>query len=214
MENQNEILDILIRREADLLLIDSKRKRTALTWAASSGRDEAVQLLLNSKPELLSHTDGEHLTPLACAYVGGHWKTARLLLGAGDSANAKVHGATLLEWAMVARNEEFVRLLLEHHAAPDTADSQGVPLLITAIKRNLPNVVEWMVDCGADVQCKDKTGFSALMWAVWYNNEAIVEFLLERNADLHAVDCKGTTVQDLARQIGNQTIIHRVRLPC
>lgn len=213
MENQNEILRILISKGADLNKMDGLRQRTALIWAASSGRHDSVGAILESRRAHIGLVDGAGMAPLACAYLGGHWKTAQLLLGAGDNANAEVHGASLLEWATIGTNKPFVQMLLEHGGLPNSTNSEGIPLLILAIKRNSPEIVVLLINAGADVQCTDRSGFTALMWAIWHSNMEIVAILVAAKANLYAKDNRGTTVQALAKQSGSVEIIQLVSKP-
>lgn len=119
VENQIDILDILIGRNADLTATDSHCGRTALHWAAAVGHYNAARLLVKAKRELVNARDQEGMTPLAVAYKEGRdWMTACLCIKSGSDVNFRFsNGQSLLECARSQRDADFANLLVRNGAA-------------------------------------------------------------------------------------------------
>lgn len=90
---------------------------------------------------------------------------------------------------------------------------QGVPInqtssvkfgwtpLIGAIFHHHTNVVQYLVESGANVSLADKNGETPLMWAIGWGDEALplVSYLISHGADLDAKDKYGATALDCAK---------------
>jgi serine/threonine-protein phosphatase 6 regulatory ankyrin repeat subunit B len=68
--------------------------------------------------------------------------------------------------------------------------------LIGAVFHNETNIVQYLVESGADVNCVDKDGLTPLMWAAGWGDRgvAVVKILITHGANLDAKDKNGATV--------------------
>ena len=62
------------------------------------------------------------------------------------------------------------------------ADSSGDTSLIVAAWYGYSNIVQKLIDLGADLNIRNKQGFTALMMAVYAGNNRIVRLLLNNKA--------------------------------
>ncbi|CAO2651420.1 Nn.00g039900.m01.CDS01 [Neocucurbitaria sp. VM-36] len=194
MEDNLGVLEVLISNGVDLGAADSISKRTPLLWAASIGNYHAADAILRSNPELIDVTDMEGMTPLALAYFEGHLETARLFVESRDNSSFKFEsGSSLLAWAILAKNEDFAQLLLEHGADAQGTNMDGVSALILAMKNNLPSTVELLLVHSAYVQCTDENAVPALTIAVKDQLLDIATLLVKNKADIDARDADGNT---------------------
>eukprot|EP00966_Prymnesium_polylepis_P110003 2545159-Prymnesium_polylepis.1 len=80
----------------------------------------------------------------------------------------------------------------------DVADDDLNTALILASEGE-PEICEYLVAAGANVNAQNKNGVTPLMAAVRYEDERVVELYVEAGADLQLKDRKGRTAVDLAK---------------
>ena len=102
----------------------------------------------------------------------------------------------------------MIRLLLEHHADPNSVNGTGSqPLHIACAKPCLENA-QILVDAGASLQQKDKyRGWTALQFAVEAGDASLVKYLTTKGAELNARDYDGATAMHWAAYNGHDEII-------
>ena len=89
----------------------------------------------------------------------------------------------------------------------DINDDYGIALLIDASLNCRKDIVEYLLDNGADPNYKDYYDVTVLMYAEGNNCIEVVELLLNNGADLDIVAYDGRTVLDSARDNGHTEII-------
>ena len=76
---------------------------------------------------------------------------------------------------------------------PGGVNNKGVPDLHIATGLNLPAVIIYLLNQGADVNAKDKYGYTPLFYAASNNAREVAEVLLKHRADVNARDKNGAT---------------------
>lgn len=183
---------------------DSK-DRTPLTWAAKSGNEVIVRLLLQkgAKP---GHVDWFGLTPLSYAAERGNETIVQLLLKEGAIIESKDQGdRTALSYAAAEGHGAVVRLLLQKGAKVDTADYLGRTPLFYAAGQRKEEAVRLLIDAGAVVDSKDQTQRTPLSYAAVWGHEAIVRLLLQNGAAVEAKDDSGRTPMFYATENGQES---------
>ena len=136
----------------------------------------------------------------------GDINTARSLLTAGADANSRdSEGSTLLMLAAHAGNLAMVSALLEAGAEVNSCDEGGWTALMKAaynadLDRGFPDVVQALIDAGADVEMPIGYGIRPLMLAAGYGETAVVETLLKAGADVTARNEGGLTALMMVKQ--------------
>lgn len=103
-------------------------------------------------------------------------------------------GRTALILAIVGKNYEIVKLLIEHGADVNIIPSSGTNTLHLAVYHNAPmDILQMLMDAGVDKNKKDKDGLTALHIAVKKNFSHIIEFLIESGVDMNAKSKLGLT---------------------
>lgn len=105
-----------------------------------------------------------------------------LLVGAGANVNVTSwSGINALMLAAESSESSLVKYLLDNGAKEyinDTESEYGFTPLIWAAKNNDTNggeVIQVLIDHGADVNIKDKNGFTAILYAAMLNrNEDVI----------------------------------------
>jgi ankyrin repeat protein len=91
-------------------------------------------------------------------------------------------------------DSEAVRLFLDAGFSASAVDPKGIPLLSHAVRSQFPEIVEMLLDAGADVNgVSGDRGYSPLMDAVQKGDVAMVELLLRRGANTELKSKDGQT---------------------
>jgi ankyrin repeat protein len=124
----------------------------------------------------------------------------RLLLDRGANPNlADKYGNTALTKAALTNNMEAVRLLLERGANPNAkSKTENETALMWAAEKRFTDIVEALLDAGADLNAKSTKGKTALMVAVQYGSLDTVQALLRRGAKVDDEDAVAKTVLNYA----------------
>jgi ankyrin repeat protein len=142
--------------------------RTPLTWAAGSGNETVVSLLLDRGTDPNSATK-ESFTPLFYAAAYGHAAVVRLLIDGGANVNFRnKSNETPLFFA--AKGGDGVRL------GPRSLFSMGDHAL----------VIKLLLDAGANIDHENLRHETPLHAAANNGHEVAVRLLLERNANINS----------------------------
>lgn len=168
---------------------------TPLILAAGSGRLDIARVLLQHGASI-NHTEKD-MTVLMTAAQGGHTNMVELLLQndaevtlrkstkASDLAADSGHISTLdVLLRHGADPDGYVEESLTHAQDPYDSDSNfSYPTLIKAIEKGYVEVVQMLLDYGAEIQGKDFQGKTPLMYAIDNDDWDMVWLLLESDAD-------------------------------
>eukprot|EP00727_Mastigamoeba_balamuthi_P004813 m51a1_g1433 hypothetical protein (613) ;mRNA; f:88850-91557 len=146
--------------------------------------------------------------PLFVAVRKNDAKSTRLLLKSHAQPNA-IDGkmsAPAIVAAIQHRNEEIVKILLEHGATTFYTDPTGRTPLHAAIEAGHPGCFDRIDPYILGVKTVDRCE-TPLHMAVRLGNVQFTESLLERGAPINAVDKKGQTPLHTACKAGNMELI-------
>ena len=186
---------------------------SALSEAARFGDTVVIRELLKVGADPDSpNADGE--TALMLVARTGNVPAAELLIryGAHVDAREKVRGQTALHWAAAESQAGMVRLLLRHHADPNTRSllnldrrqvssepriqwqpPGGLTPLLYAAREGCLQCVEYLVKGGADPNLPDPDGISPLLIATENFHFDVAAYLLGHGADPNHWDWWGRT---------------------
>ncbi|EMR87686.1 putative ankyrin repeat protein [Botrytis cinerea BcDW1] len=206
----DEIVKLLLERDADIESKDSEYGQTPLSWAAKNGYDAVVKLLLEKGADIDSK-DSYARTPLLWAADNGRDAVVKLLLEKGADIESKdsEYGQTPLSWAAENGRDAVVKLLLEKGADIESKDSKyGRTPLSWAAKNGYDTVVKLLLERGADIESKDSEyGQTPLSWAAKMGHDAVVKLLLEKGADTESKDRYARTPLSLAAENGRDAVV-------
>ena len=188
---------------------------SALILAAGThGGECATRLLLQHGADLhVRAKDGSNA--LSRAVESGNCELVAELLDAGAPLDApSTENLSALHLAVWQADAAMVRTLLAHGADPDGLALSGssgeidAPLIPAAMDGS-SEVVELLLEAGADADALDGQGRSALAWAaiVDWGNDRSLRSLLEHGASPHCIDQDGQSVLDHARRTGKASAI-------
>lgn len=168
---------------------------TPLKCAIVANRPEAVKVLLASGADV---NNWSKIPPLFVAAGMGNVEVAEVLLHNGaEIGHTSVSGQPYFYDAVSGgmANLAGIRFLLEHGANPDASSLTGRKAIVAAVRKGRIDLVELLLDYGANVNAHDYTGSSLLPLALDQpNGIEIAELLLQRGADPNQSSASGESV--------------------
>lgn len=140
------------------------------------------------------------------AIMAGNAALVANLLQNGADGNARdATGATALMMAAASGNLEVVNALLAGGADVNAVDAHGWCALSKAVynadlDRGFPDVVQALIDAGANIEAPITYGVRPLMLAAGYGETAVVQVLLDAGADFRAVNDGGRTALMMVKE--------------
>lgn len=120
------------------------------------------------------------------------------------------HGESLAQCVRDG-DSESVKLFIASGFPPDVRDKAGVPLLCLAARFRHRNVVQLLLEHGADINAQsDDRGYSPLMDAAQQGDEGLLEYLLEKGSDTNLQSKDGQTALVLAVGRSDAAIVIRL----
>ena len=150
VKGRNEVIKILLGTEIDLEAKD-KDGRTALLWAAATGKEEFAGLLLTCRAQ-----------------------------GNSNIKATNSRGKTALHLAAENNHPSLVKLLLENGANPHVRSDGGWTALINTADKGHLEVASLLLRWNANVNATTSSGMTALHWAARNGHISMVEMLLQQ----------------------------------
>ena len=168
--------------------------QTPLSWAAESGHEVIIQLLLAIGQVDVDAKSSSGQTPLSLATERGYEVIVKLLLENGADIESKDNqGQTPLSRATAGGHEAIVKLLLENGADIESKNNRGQTPLSRATEGGHEAIVKLLLENGADIESKDDRGRTLLSRATAGGHEVAMKLLLENGADTESEDYQGWT---------------------
>ena len=193
-----------------------KEGYTALHFAGQENHPEVVEVLIDAGADVEAIEDELGCSPLLTASMSGGLDAVKVLIRAGaDVRVADNEGDACLILATYFGHIETVRYLL---CMPEVGVYYSYTKAFTALhfsgQENFPDIVQVLIDAGADINAKDEKGRSPLHSACNYGELAIVKMLVEAGAEVCVRDNEGDTCLTLAARAGcTGTVRYLVGLP-
>lgn len=197
--NDIDAVQALLEAQPLLAEVDAAGNSAILT-AKYYGRDEALRLLLDQRPEL---------NIFEAAAIGDTGRVRECVEADPTCVNATApDGFQPLGLAAFFGNEECFNVLLSAGADVD-AEAQNdfrVRPIHAAVANGNMSVVRKLIAAGADVNARQQRDFAPLHEAARSGSEEMVLALLAAGADRSAVDADGRTPADHARENGHDSL--------
>jgi len=174
----------------------SKKQETAR--GTIKAQKTLLQMGISVTAESLSQCVGE-----------GCVEEVSFFLTAGFSPNTKnKSGIPLLNIAARAGSRESIRFLIKSGAELNLqSDDRGTTALLDSVIGNNFDLVNDLLEAGADVNIKSKDGQTALIVAAGASEEKMVDALLKAGADPDISDSLGVSARKYAKLFNKSSIM-------
>lgn len=227
-----ESIEILLKYGANPNDILDKNGTSVLHFAANSGNEQIVNLLLNASADI-NIQDRDMQTPLMIAAGFKNKRVVQLLLLKGADINLSDkegrtvvmrspdiipfinlssvelnktdnNGHTLLHWAAIWDNPRLVQKLIRAGLNPNISSPSGKAPLMSAAYNASNSAIKFLIQSGADIHQQDNEGATALLYAVIGHKDSpeTVNLLLKNHSDINHADNHGQTALMLASERG------------
>ena len=183
----------------------STRSPRSIHDATTAGDLEAIQALLQEKPNLALAKAFEGMTPLHQAARANRAAAAELLLATGADVNAKNdYGLTPLHYADAGGLAE---LLLGSKADVNATTYNGETSLHLAACDNDTQKAKLLLANGAEINARRDKGWTPLYEAAIRGRREAVELLLDSGAEVDIPDNRGVTPLMAAQGNGYKDVV-------
>ena len=187
---------------------------TALHFAVQQKHADVVQVLIDAGADIKTTNDGH--SSLRLAILSGELTTVKMLVEAGADVRATdAEGATCLISAAYFGHTDTVRYLVGLPEVDlDRQVSRNYTALHFAVQEEHANVVQMLIDAGADLETKNDDGCSPLHLASLSGELTTVKMLVKAGADVRATDAERRTCLMFAAYHGHtDTVRYLVSVP-
>ncbi|KAI1092542.1 ankyrin repeat protein [Rostrohypoxylon terebratum] len=216
-EGREDAARVLLRdKRVDVNLRNNQWDYTALMFAAEKGHEEVVKVLLSAEGVNPNYADKRRReTALHYAVKRYNPKVISVLLTHPEiEPNLKdSEGMTPLMQAARLENEQGV---LEAMLQSDTVDLDArtingqTPLMLAAPSRRNKEMIELLLDKGADPDARDDVGRSLLFYlAKNVGLRSLERLISDERVELDLRDYYGSTPLSIAARFGNQELVKR-----
>lgn len=215
---------ILVSAGANVNAASGTGRTPLLVAAAVNGNSATVKMLVARGAEI-GKLDKMGMNAVMSAANAGDFESVRFLISKGANATMQPPMlGTALHYAVSNRNTAMVRLLLKQGAQVNAPANFSNPVkhgmvaldkitpLMLAVTFGPLEVVQALIDAGADVNARDLRGMTPLIYSVSSETQdaAIVKLLLAKGADPDVKSNAGETALDWARKFNSAPVMARL----
>lgn len=163
----------------------SQKGNTALILATELGDIDFVKYLLEKGADV-NQQGAIGMTALMAACSYGYIEIVILLIDKGAYVDIKDRSGDTALWYAVTKKGNFtiVKLIINQLKKYNLINNSIVTSAIfTAVAENDPDVVELLLQNGADVNYKTESGWSLLAWAQQHKYDKVAEILIKYGAE-------------------------------
>jgi ankyrin repeat protein len=198
------------------VLLSSDIAAEAIHSAVKNGDMASIDVLVDSDREVLNMQDGSGKSPLHHAIEMKHTDIARYLIEQGANTDLTDNdNESPLHYSASTGNLEIARLLLEQ-GTTSLNDSNAVkhggfvgnwtPLHLACLNSH-SEMVQLLVDHGANIEVKDGVKRTPLILSVEGGSMQVVQVLVENGADINAQALRGYTALLWAARNGFEEMV-------
>ena len=214
LSSSGESIETLIDLGANVNAQRTDDKEAPLTLSSGWNKFMAVYLLLDHGADAnIASADGN--SPLHTAVSKGFFDITKLLVEKGSYVNLQnKEGRTPLFLSVKNKHEQLIKLLIENEADVRIGYKENSTerfYLVRGKNRgraawhyiageqvNEPEIIDLLVQSGANVNAQDAEGFTPLHMAAIHGNLKIVKKLVDLDADVNIVATDGKNATELA----------------
>ncbi len=182
----------------------------ALLEAIDGNDIDMVKKLMENGVSVNANNVDTKDNPLTLAIMRGNVEIAKILMEKGARHNISSSNIGKILNHLIAKNHtEMVKFLIDNGTYIDSRYRTRTPLMTAAAMKNT-DLVEYLLEHGANVNAIDSSGNSALIYAVSYRDLRTTEAILNHGPDLNIVNNEGRNAIAIAADLGLYEIINAI----
>ena len=197
-----EAQKLIDARDTDINALE--QGKTALTWAAAQGNEDAIKMLLSAKADV-NAVDLDGNSPLMLAAKYGYPDVVQTLINAGANVNYS-NSLEALKESISQDPNVLIKAVVLNSADVKSTGWQGNTALIYAAEYGEDEIVQILLKHKAEIDKNDNNGSTALMWAAYKGRNDVVETLIKAGADVNKADARGNNALILAAYKGHNDV--------
>lgn len=184
------IVQMFLNAGADVNNVDYQTGKTPLIWAARVGDVKKIEILCDAGADL-EHVDAQENTALRHALISGHDAAIRALLERGASLDGRHSAGTSMFLAISEGQPAVLKALLDFGADVNREKNiVGITSLMCAAgMKNSVEIMQILLDAGANINAKDRRGYTVVMAAAEAGDAKMIRALSTR----HEIDVNATS---------------------
>ncbi len=177
----------------------------AFSKASAEGKNDVLAIFLKGGMDVNVHDDE---TALISAVLHNRKDTVKYLLDNGADPNEASYLGSPLFIASKYGFYDIAKMLILAGAEPEFENKAGTSILIEAVKNKHLEVVQLLVDAGADIENEDSFyGRTPIFFAAQNGDKEILAYLIESGASVNQKDVNMNDPLSLASEGGFPEII-------
>lgn len=178
MNDTDRITALLLENSAPVDILDHNIS-SPLHYAIINGSLKSVKLLLRYGANMNPQSESGYI-PLSMACARGHLEIAKLLLESGAKILYNTEGLLPIHLVARAGHPGLCRLLCDHMIDLEARDKfSGWSAIFFAASEGHVDILQELIDCGAQVQVRDEDHHSPAYYAAWEGHKAALQILLD-----------------------------------
>ena len=170
---------------------------------ADVGSDVLALLVAHGAP--VNERNKKGVTPLSLAIEKGNMEHIVFYASAGADINAEdMEGNTPLGRALESPTITMLKTLVTVKNVYSKDSAGNTPLHIAIIRDSPFEYIQYLIDCGADVNARNKNGDSVLYLAITKNKKDVGDLLLSKGADIFASNTENNSPLRIALTQGGE----------
>lgn len=233
-DNNTDIVKMLVDNGANVNIGNGEDYHTPLKFACQNGNRDIVKILIENGVSVNPRKAKDDRTALMMASDRGYTEIVEMLLKNGADPNVCGRNCgTALMGAVRIGAMGVVRLLVKYGADVNIGDDNKETALVHALRDlhsrhnafRLQNggksitwdkdrqieIIEFLIQNGADVNLANKAGYTPLIVASYYNCFEFVKVLIANGADVNLMNNDGETALMTARKSGYTKIVNLLK---
>lgn len=205
----NDTVKKLVENKANINIQDANGL-TPLMYAIEQNNKELANFLIENGADVNISEREYDRTPIFYAVEKKDTNAITLLISKGANVNATdKNGLTPLNIAIEEENNnDIIKLLIKNKANLNILTEDGDSLIEYAINKNDTDMIQTLVEGGANLNTAGISGYTPLMSAAAETLENIVRiFLTKKDINLNAINRNGDTALHITAETGNIPII-------
>ena len=210
-----DCMRLLLCNGANPMAVSPLNQNTPLHMACRKGYVHAVALLLEASSDpgqALSKQTRSGSTPLHFALLYGHWEIVLHILTSyksllDDQNLLDSNGYSIAGLLSQLRCQAGVIPVSYQLQIPCLCPDEATRLLHCSISDNVPELVEYAIDQGADVESHDHMQNTPLLLASRMGLESISRILVQRGANIRTSDVSGKNALHYAAREGHNGVV-------